>query len=299
MSADILEFDQVATYLACPQRWEYKHALEIEPEENTKSFDQRRKLLRTALLGAFSSGGESSEALSQNALNFVDRFWDRFTDDGLYLSDRQEEFDKFVTKQALQTYFENFGEDHVSSMVDHSTAASVQVAGRTVKTEVDLLTKQDNGYYVVYDYVPTLRGVSFSHAQENKAHQYLTEDAYNGGYISSILRAELAIRGVSEAYDVDTIDVRYVVVGLHESVTRTDGSGIDSVAVEPELRDLTEWHTDYRESNLELLETVVSDITQGDTTIPEAWKPGLIESACRYCEYKQMCKPRFNWEVEF
>lgn len=299
MSAEMLDFDQIETYLACPQKWEYTHTLEIQPDENSQSFDRRRKLLRTALLTALSADEEGGEAAVQTAMSFVDRFWDRFTDDGLYLSDRQEEFDKSVTKQALQTYLENYWDDHLSSVVKHSTAAATQVGGRTIKTELDLLSKQTDGYYVVYDYVPTLRGITFSHPQENKAHQYLTQEEYSGGYISSILRAELAIRGVSEDQDVDTTDVRYVVVGLHESVTTTDGSGINGVAVEPELRDLTEWHSEYSESNRELLETIVSDITKADTTIPEAWKPGLLESTCRYCEYKDMCKRRFNWEVEF
>lgn len=299
MSAEMLDFDQIETYLACPQKWEYTHALEIRPEENTQSFNRRGKLLRIALLTTFNSVEGSSEAAAQMAINFVDRQWDRFTDDGLYLSDRQEEFDKSVTKRALQTYLENYWDDHLSSAVEHGTATGIQVAGRTVKTGVDLLSRQNNGHFVVYDYVPTLRGITFSHPQENKADQYLAQEEYSGGYISSILRAELAIRGVSEDQDVDTNDVSYVVVGLHESVTTTDGSGIDGVAVEPELRDLTEWHSEYSESNHELLEATVSNITQADTTIPESWRSGLLQSTCRYCEYKDMCKPRFNWGVEF
>ena len=299
MSAEMLDFDQIETYLTCPQKWEYTHALEIQPEENTQSFDRRQKLLRTALLTAFSSEGGGSEAAVQTAMSFVDRFWGRFTSDGLYLSDRQEEFDKSVTKQTLQTYLENYWDDHLSSVVTHSTAAAIQMSGRTVKTELDLLSRQADGHLVIYDYVPTFLRIAYSHPKENKAHQYLTQEEYSGKYMSSILRAELAIRGVSESQDVETTDVRYVVVGLHESVTTTDGSGIDGVAVKPELRDLTEWHSEYSESNYELLEAIVSDITQADTTIPEEWRPDLLESSCRHCEYKNMCKPRFNWEVEF
>ena len=299
MSTETMDFNHIETYLACPQKWEYTHALDIQPEENIQSFDRRRKLLRIALLTVFSSDEKGSEAAAQTATSFVDRFWDRFTDDGLYLSERQEEFDKSVTKQALQTYLENYWDDHLSTAVKHSTAAAIHVAGETIKTELDLLSKQADGAFVVYDFFPTLRGITFSHPQENKALQYLTQEEYTGKYISSILRAELAIRGVSEDLDVDTNDVKYVVVGLHESVTTTDDRGIDSVAVEPELRDLTKWHTEYSESNHELLEAIVSDIKQADTTIPEVWKPDLLKSTCRYCEYKDMCKPRFNWEVKF
>ncbi len=299
MSAEMLNFDQIATYLECPQKWEYKEALEIQPEETTQSFDRRRKLLRTALLRAFSSDDESSKAASRTATSFVDRFWEQYTDEDLYLSPRQEEFDKSVTKQALQTYFENYWDDHLSSAVAHSTAAEVQIEGRPVKTALDLVSRQSDGTLIIYEYVPTLRGISFPNPQENKAHQYLTQQEYTGRHIPSILRAELAIRGVRAEEALDAEDVKYIVVGLHESVTTTGGSGVDGVAVDPELRDLTEWHTEYSNTNYQLLEEIVGKITQSDTTIPEEWKSALTESTCRYCEYKDMCKPRFNWEVEF
>lgn len=298
MSTEMLNFNQIETYLECPQKWEYKDTLKLQPEENTQSFDRRQELLRIALLTVYRSSENAGEA-ARKAMGFVDRNWERFTDDGLYLSERQEEFDKSVTKQALRTYLENYWDEHLSSVVERGGTTGVQIEGRNVKTELDLLNERSDGTLVAYRYVPTLHGVSFSPSGEDKAKQYLDRDEYTGRYLASILRAELAIRGVAEDQDVDTADVRYVVIGLHDSVTTAAGSGGDGVSIEPGFTELTDWHEEFGVSNCELLEDIVRRIDRSNTTIPEEWKPDLLESTCRYCGYKDMCKPRFNWEIEF
>lgn len=302
MSISLIAFEEIKTHLECAEKWKYEHQLSVVSADDAKSYERRGQLLRDVLFAVCEADPESEAEAIEIATTELKRRWENYTTKSLYLADQQQKFDKEATQEALREYLHGPGFEHIQNVVDwNETLVSTRLSDQMLTISLDIITETDEGLLVL-DFLPNLRGVSFGHQGNDDAMDHINHSSYGGRYLGSILRAELAIRATRVAYGdrYDNLQLEYNVVGLAESVSTTGTEATDrEVVVEPEYRDLTDWHEENGDSNAELLSQIAGQIEEEETEIPDAFVEDIRSNTCRYCTYRKMCHSYFNWEVEF
>ncbi len=302
MTNSLISADEIETYLECAEKWKYEHQLSVETADDAKSYERRAQLLRKIIFAVCEADPESESEAIEIATSELENRWETSTTESLYLAERQQTFDKAATRNALKKYLRGPGFEHIQNAVDwDETLLFGRLTDQMVTISLDLITETDEGLLVV-QLLPNLDGVSYGTQGNNDARDHIDRSNYGGSFVGSILRAELAIRASKVVYNdrYDDLWVEYIVVGMAEFVSTSGAESPDGeLVVEPEYRDLTDWHEDYGASNEELLSNIVEQIAQEETEIPEAFVEDIRNSTCGYCTYRKMCHSNLNWEVEF
>lgn len=289
---------EIQTYLSCPRKYEFEHERHLSPpaDDLSRIKQQRTQQLQLAIKAGWQNAANGEKGMISAALNRLEE--NRSDSEDEYLSESQATFDRAAVTAAIESYFETLGSEHGDNLEEIDTTLSHESEGVTYEINVDALLKEGSKYKAVaiqpnlWNIVPTWA--------EDTVRDYLAGEAFYPGSVSSLVRAELAIKGLYDEFGID-INPRFVVVAPLENVEPAYKDDQDPT-VEPASRDLTRVYEKQKSAVESLRSDIGERINQADTDPRSSGRPvfrDIQDRSCRTCSYENACPDAIATDTAF
>lgn len=298
----------LATYLTCPRQYEfnYDHDLEGQDRPELERYYNRGKVLDTALQQTADDidRGTAPDHIRSRALEQFSECWDTITDSATYPSPASYEYDRQLSKAAIDAYLDpttdGDGIEHLQRSV------GIEVHLEWVDDELgpmhgyaDNVVRTDDGLLII-DYKASYSGRRFPNKSGSDLTKQVAGERHYPNRLKKWLQIGMYTTGI-KSHDLysegDTI--RFLFYGLIDDKDRTPTPDGYTVSVEGKAWEMTELYQTNTEAFRTLVERSVEGI-RSERFDPTGDRWELIqEEACEDCDYEPACGDVIAEEVRF
>lgn len=290
---------RLATYGACPRKYEYDAVWDVETPEESRRYLDRGLAYHAAIEETCNAVREADEAFSDEeireyALESVRTEWAARAKRSEYQSDAQFEYDRALTISAVESFFETDGIEHARNSIATEKTVTCDRGERHLKGRVDNIVRTDEGLHI-YDYKGSFNGiVSWRSADSIPLHR--NGEEYIAGKLKSLFQAAIYIEGAKtlDVYEPG-MDVGFSFYALLKNKTREGHPDGLQVSASGYPRDVTGIYEEYRDDIWAIIEDCYDGIV-GERYEPTRFEE-IREHSCDGCDYRAMCSDYLSAEV--
>ncbi len=296
-SADeVVTAAELATHLQCPRQYEFEHERPLSPATTSRDrlADRRRELVRESIIAGLSLDAASPDERVAVACERLDGL--RATAESSSLVAEQVRYDREVVETAIEEYFGGDGHDHAERLVAADETLSYERDGVRYETTVDAVVERDSGYLAL-EYRPTMNGVLNVGWYDDNVRRFEEGEGFYPRQIGSLVRAAVAIRGLTSEYGLTpNYDFAYVAL-LEDSRPAYEAAG--EIHVEVARRHFGSSYEREKADVNALVEARAAALRDGETD-PRDWQfDAIAERSCSYCAYRNACPDSLESELSF
>lgn len=298
----------LATYLACPQKFEFNYLHDLEGESNTdmKRYFDRGSVLDMALQQTADTVTPDTDIETVRSLareHFAD-FWAENTAYENYPSSAAYEYDRRVSAAAIEDYLDPGTPGEGIAHLRRSVGTEVHLEWAddelgTLHGYADNIVKTHDGLLVI-DYKASYSGRRFPNKSGSDLESQLDGSDHYPSRLKKWFQIGMYCAGLTEHELYSPGDeIQFIFYGLIDSKDRTPTETDYTVNVSGKAWDMTDLYREYQDD----LWTLVSDSVTGIRT--EAFNPTgerwelIREEACAECDYRLACGDYISEEVRF
>lgn len=290
---------RLAVYGTCPRQYEYDRVWDVETPEESRRYMDRGLIYHAAIEHTCDAVRDADRNLSDDeihrmAIEAVEAEWEARAKRSEYRSDAQFEYDRTLTRSAVDSFFETDGLEHARRSVATEETVICDRNGRHLKGRADNIVRTDDGLHV-YDYKGSFGGIISWHTADSIPLHREGEE-FIPGKLKSLFQAAIYIEGAKnlDVYEPG-MDVQFSFYALLKSKTRQGHPDGLQVSASGYPREVTGIYEQYRAEIWALVETCYDGI------VSEQYEPTRFEQirdhVCEDCEYRSMCGDYLGAEV--
>lgn len=299
MSGRALSPSRLATYAACPRRYDYGHVQDVNaPERTTLYLNQGRAYHGTIEAVCDATGpDDGGEAIRDRALTAFAAKWDEHVDPADYASDAHRAYQRAETRAGIAAFFDADGGDGIAH-ARRSVATEVWVEcerdGRRLRGKADNVLRTADGLHV-FDYKRNVRGV-LTPRTAHSLDEHLAGEAHEPKRVRNAFQTATYVEGVkNEPFYEDGTAVRFSFYGLlHDTDVASTPDGYE-VSASGKARETTDVYGEHYDTVWALVRDAHDGVTD-EAFAPEPFDV-IGEEACPDCDYREMCADRLAEEV--
>jgi len=294
--------------MTCPRQFEFDYVHDLEGPDRTdmERYFDRGSVLDTALQRTADAVSAETDAETVQLLareNFAEE-WASTTDRDNYASPAAYEFDRRISKAAI--------EDYLDPQTDGEGVIHLQ---RSVGTEVHLEWTDDelgamHGYadnivrtedgFLIIDYKASYSGRRFPNKSGSDLESQLDGSGHYPSRLKKWLQMGMYCAGLTEDDRYSPGDeIQFMFYGLISSKDRSPTQDGYTVSVSGKAWDMTDLYREYQDDLWGFIADSVAGIREEAFDPPEETWELIQEEACGDCDYQTACGDYIAEEVRF